>query len=364
MSSRILVVDDEPHIRDVITFAFERAGMVVMSAPQVPAKWRPSMALVVYGVLLAVLGLPSGLIVLVRLWGGRGLSTLEIGVLIASLIATLVTAYVLTRAVTRPIEALVTRTHQIGQGGRNAIRPPDAYGTAELATLSQAFLDLASRLMHRTEYMRSFAAHVSHELKSPLTAIRGSSELLRDEGDSMTPVERQKFLNTIITETDRLTRLVARLRELAQAEMPIGTGMTTLATVLPDLRAQSANLNLIVLGDDIIIPLPTEILGIVLAHLTDNSAQQGATRITFAAARSDEKSATLTVSDNGEGISEGNRDRIFQPFFTTRRDSGGTGMGLDIVRALLRAHNADIVLQPSNKGAEFLILTSTPDRSF
>nr|WP_193336945.1 HAMP domain-containing sensor histidine kinase [Devosia beringensis] len=334
-----------------------------MPAPQVPVKWRPSMALVVYGVLLAVLGLPSGLIVLVRLLGGRGLSTLEIGVLIASLIATLVTAYVLTRAVTRPIEALVTRTHQIAQGGRNAIRPPDAYGTAELASLSQAFLDLASRLMHRTEYMRSFAAHVSHELKSPLTAIRGSSELIRDEGDSMTPAERQKFLDTIITETDRLTRLVARLRELAQAEMPIGTGTTTLATVLPELRAQSANLNLIVLGGDIIIRLPTETLGIVLAHLADNSAQHGATRITFAATRSGE-SATVTVSDNGEGISEGNRDRIFQPFFTTRRDSGGTGMGLDIVRALLRAHNADIALNPSTMGAEFQIVPATPNGGF
>jgi two-component system, OmpR family, sensor kinase len=333
------------------------------SPPQVPVKWRPSMALVVYGVLLAVLGLPSGLIVLVRLWGGRGLSMLEIGVLFASLIATLVTAFVLTRAVTRPIAALVIRTHQIAQGGRDAIRPPDAYGTAELATLAQAFLDVASRLMHRTEYMRSFAAHVSHELKSPLTAIRGSSELLRDEGDSMTPAERQKFLDTIVTETDRLTRLVARLRELAQAEMPIGAGTTTLATVLPELRAQSGSLNLIVLGDDIIIPLPAETLGIVLAHLADNAAQHGATRLTLAATRSGE-SAVLTVSDNGEGISEGNRDRIFQPFFTTRRESGGTGMGLDIVRALLQAHNVDIALQPSTKGAQFQIVPAAPDGSF
>ena len=329
-------------------------------APQVPVKWRPSIALVAYGVLLAVLGLPSGLIVLVRLWGGRGLSNLEIGVLFASLIATLVTAFVLTRAVTRPIEALVTLTHQIAQGGRNAIRPPDAYGTAELATLSQAFLDLASRLMHRTEYMRSFAAHVSHELKSPLTAIRGSSELLRDEGESMTPAERQKFLETIITETDRLTRLVARLRELAQAEMPIGAGTTTLAMVLPELRAKSGSLDLIVLGDDITIPLPTETIGIVLAHLADNAAQHGATRLTLAATRSGQ-STILTVSDNGEGISEGNRDRIFQPFFTTRRESGGTGMGLDIVRALLRAHNADIALQSSAMGAEFQVLPATSD---
>lgn len=330
----------------------------MMSAPMVPVKWRPSMALVVYGVLLAVLGMPSGLIIVVRLFGGRGLSTLEIGVLITSFIATLTIAYVLTRAVTGPIKALVIRADQIAQGGPDAIRPPDAYGTAELATLSQAFLDLATRLMHRTEYMRSFAAHVSHELKSPLTAIRGSSELLCDEGDSMTPAERRKFLNAIVSEADRLTQLVVRLRELAQAEMPIAAGATTLASVLPDLRTQFGKLELVVQGNDIIIPLPKETLAIVLAHLADNSAQHGATRITFAAASSGE-AVCLRVSDNGEGISEGNRDRIFQPFFTTRRDSGGTGMGLDIVRALLRAHNVDIVLQPSSTGAEFLIVTAS-----
>lgn len=334
-----------------------------MSPPQVPPKWRPSMALVVYGVLLAVLGLPSGLIVFVRLIRGRGLSTLEIGVLIASLIGTLIIAFVLTRAVTRPIEALVIRTHQIAQGGRNAIRPPDAYGTTELATLSQAFLDLASRLMDRTEYMRSFTAHVSHELKSPLTAIRGSSELMRDEGDTLTPAERQKFLETIISETDRLTRLVARLRELATAELPIAAGTTTLANVLPGLRAQFGKLDVIIHGDDIVIPLPMETLGIVLAHLADNSARHGATQITFAAARSGENAA-LTVSDDGDGISEGNRDRIFQPFFTTRRESGGTGMGLDIVRALLQVHNLDIALQPSPVGAKFIILSANSIGSF
>jgi two-component system OmpR family sensor kinase len=326
----------------------------VTLTPQVPAKWRPSIALVVYGVLLTVFGLPSGLVILVRLFGGRGLSTLEIGVLVASLIGTLIIAYVLTRAVTRPIETLVARTHQIAQGGRSSIHPPDAYGTSELATLSQAFLDLSSRLMDRTEYMRSFAAHVSHELKSPLTAIRGSSELMRDEGDGMTPAERQKFLDTIITETDRLTRLVSRLRELAQAEMPIGVGTTTLAHVLPTLRAQSSQIEFITQGDDIVIPMPMETLGIVLAHLTDNSARHGATWINVAATRSG-INTFLLVSDNGEGISEGNRDRIFQPFFTTRRDSGGTGMGLDIVRALLRAHDAHIVLQPSATGAKFII---------
>lgn len=324
-------------------------------APKIPGKWRPSMALVVYSVLLVVLGLPSGLIILVRALGGRGLSTLETGVLVASLLVTLFIAYVLTRAVTKPIAALVGRTREIAQGGRDAIRPLDAYGTAELATLSQGFLDLASRLMDRTEYMRSFAAHVSHELKSPLTSIKGSAELMRDEGAGMTEAERQRFLDHIVADADRLTRLVARLRELAQAEMPLARGETTLGAVLPDLRSHFSTLQITGSGEEAVLGVPREALDIVLAHLAENSLEHGAKHLTIAVLE-EEGPAILTVSDDGGGISEGNRDRIFQPFFTTRRESGGTGMGLDIVRAMLQAHDAQIELAPSPKGATFKLL--------
>lgn len=324
------------------------------AAPRIPRKWRPSLALVVYAVLLAVLALPSGLIVLVRGLGGKGLSTLEIGVLLASLLATLAIAFVLTRAVTRPIAALVLRTREIEQGGRDSIRPLDSYGTAELATLSQGFLDLASRLMDRTEYMRSFAAHVSHELKSPLTSIKGSAELMRDAGNEMTEAERQRFLDHIIVDADRLTRLVARLRELAQAEMPLARGETTLGAVAPDLGARFSPLAIHISGEDIRFAIPPEALGIILAHLAENSLQHGATELLLTAERAGGR-AFLTIADNGRGISEGNRERVFQPFFTTRRESGGTGMGLDIVRAMLRAHDAEIDLLPSDTGASFRI---------
>ena len=61
------------------------------------------------------------------------------------------------------------------------------------------------------------------------------------------------------------------------------------------------------------------------------------------------------VADNGAGVSAGNRERIFDPFFTTRRAEGGTGMGLGIVRALLRAHGGDIALGESADGAVFVL---------
>lgn len=331
------------------------------TAPRVAVKWRPPLAVVVFAVLLSVLALPSGLILLIRLLDGDpgGPGFLEFGVLAVSLLVTLVIAYVLTRTVTRPLEALIARTREISTGGREAIRPLPVYGTAEIATLSQSFLDLASRLMDRTEYMRSFAAHVSHELKSPLTAIKGSAELMRDDGVHMTEAERQRFLGHIIADADRLDALVGRLRELAQAEMPLAGGETTLAAVVPALAARFTGLAIETGGAELRLAIPEETLTIVLGHLAGNAVQHGATRLALTAT-AEGAGIALSVADNGSGISAGNRDRIFQPFFSTRRDDGGTGMGLDIARAMLRAQGAEIELMPSASGACFRITLPRP----
>jgi len=93
----------------------------------------------------------------------------------------------------------------------------------------------------------------------------------------------------------------------------------------------------------------------VLANLIDNSARHGATAVSLSATSSDGK-ATIFVSDDGAGISPSNRTKIFEPFFTTRRESGGTGMGLGIVLALLKAHDGTIRLVDSGRGTRFEII--------
>jgi signal transduction histidine kinase len=93
---------------------------------------------------------------------------------------------------------------------------------------------------------------------------------------------------------------------------------------------------------------------IVFGHLADNSLRHGATSLAISA-REQGDTLIVRVADNGAGVSPGNRDRIFDPFFTTRRADGGTGMGLGIVRALLRAHGGDIALDDSAEGAAFVV---------
>ena len=170
----------------------------------VPKKWRPPLALIVFGVLIGVLALPAAIIIWFRALDNTTsrMGPIEISALGIALVLTLIVAVVVVRTITGPINALVKRAEEIGRGGRAAIAAPEQLGTREIAELSQSLLDLAQRLVDRTEYVSSFAAHVSHELKSPVTSIRGSAELLRDA--EMSPEKRRQFLDAIIADSDRL----------------------------------------------------------------------------------------------------------------------------------------------------------------
>ncbi|MEP7240694.1 MAG: ATP-binding protein [Devosia sp.] len=318
-----------------------------MASTRVPQKWRPRLEMIVLAVLLVVLLLPTVVVVWFRAIEGTlgQLGSIEVGALGVALVLTVAIGVVFARTLTGPINALIRRADEIGRGGRAAIVPPERLGTRELATLSQSFLDLAERLVDRTEYVSSFAAHVSHELKSPVTAIRGSAELLRDA--EMSPEEQRRFLDHIIADSDRLTALLERLRELARADLSVVGGTSTLAQGLPEDGLLTAS------GDvDVPVRLGAEALKAVLAQLTRNALENGATKVTATAALEGDE-LCVVVADNGRGIALGNRDRVFEPFFTTRREAGGTGMGLQIVRSMLAAHRGSIALRPTASGAAF-----------
>ncbi|TIQ92525.1 MAG: ATP-binding protein, partial [Mesorhizobium sp.] len=168
--------------------------------------------------------------------------------------------------------------------------------------------------------------------------------------------ERRRFSNNIVTDAERLNLLVRRLLDLARAENLAPGGESTLAgAALALLPAEDRLAVRVEAGGDIGLRMSAENAAIVLANLIDNSARHGATLVSITAASTDGK-AIVQLSDDGAGISPSNRARIFEPFFTTRRDSGGTGMGLGIVLALLKAHDGTIRLVDSERGTRFEII--------
>jgi len=284
------------------------------------------------------------------------------------ILPTLLIGYVFHRTITGPMRELVDRTRALGSGNRNALLPLKRHGTKEFASLSESFLDMAGRLNQRSDFISTFATHVSHELKSPLTSIQGAAELLRDDIGAATPMsdaDRRKFIDNIVADADRLTKISIRLREFARADSPLIAGVSRLGSLMTGLRAAFPTLDIQASGDlDAAMHMSEENLMIVLSNLADNAMRHGATKIDLAAARREpmlqepmlqEPMLIVTARDNGEGVSPNNRSRIFDSFFTTRRDTGGTGMGLAIVRAMLEAHGGAIRLLDSDQGAAFEI---------
>jgi signal transduction histidine kinase len=327
-----------------------------MPAPRVTEKWRPPLSWIVLAVLLAVLALPAAIVIWFRALDGTTsqMGPIELTALGVALILTLITGAVFSRTITGPINALIARTEEIGRGGRAAITAPEQHGTRELAVLSQSFLDLAERLVERTDYVNSFAAHVSHELKSPLTSIRGSAELLLDT--KMSADDRRRFLTHIIADADRLAALLERLRDLARADVPLDAKGVTVGQAADQLQLRHPALTIAAEGETAtLVALSMEAIAIILGHLADNAVQHGAARLALSASRAG-GALRIVVSDDGEGISAGNRGKVFEPFFTTRREAGGTGMGLQIVKSMLEAHGGRIALLPSEAGACFELM--------
>ena len=281
------------------------------------------------------------------------------GILIAAVLAVSLLAAAL---IVRPVRALIYQTQAIAAGDAGGANPVAHPGTREIAQLSHAFATMAARLSERAAYIKGFAASVSHEFKTPLTAIQGTAELLRDHGEAMAAEERERFLVDLMVDTQRLDTLVHRVLELARADMLAPTDERTLvaeavAKVVARARAAGITVEESGVKGTGQVKMAGETLVAILNSLADNALAHGGRGISLRidARRTETPSSAvmIDVSDNGPGISEANRARIFDPFFTTARDHGGTGMGLTIARALLHAHGGAIDLVPSPSGACF-----------
>ncbi len=307
-----------------------------MPLEEIRRKWRPPLALVLGGTLLAVLGTPFAGLYLARWLSYPMTWTKAYAVLAVGILITAVLGFLLWRLLLRPIRELAARASEVSRGA--PIAPLARYGTSELRDLGGSVLRMGHVLQNREATIRAYTDHVTHELKSPLTTVTGAAELLEGDVDSAT---RIKLAGEIAEAAARMTRLVEVQRDWARAtEGARGTARLSEAMTGHALRVTIAR--------DGEIPLSLEALRLVLTHLARNAAEAGATVL-----RAGVQDGLLWVEDDGPGISEGNQGRIFDPYFTTRRDRGGTGMGLAILRRLIEAQGGEITLAPSKNGARF-----------
>lgn len=311
-------------------------------------KWRPPLLLVLGGSLLAVLILPIlGALVVDTIAPDVGQRQAVLIVALGALSATLVLGWLLWRLILAPVRALADKAEAVRDGA--PVTPLDRYGTPEISDLGKVVLDMARVLQSRELAVRSYADHVSHELKTPLSAIRGAAELLAEE--DLSP-EARNLVETISTAERRSEHLLSAVRQIASAREPRHHGQTSLAEVAPRLKRPSG-ITIATDGADVALPMSDDGLALILNHLIENASGAGASTVRIAAQGA--PNPMLRIADDGKGISSGNRERIFEPFFTTARESGGTGMGLAIVQTMLLAHGGQIMLAPDSPGTTFEI---------
>jgi len=267
--------------------------------------------------------------------------------------------------ISRPVGALIRQSDLISRGEKGAAVPLSSPGTHEVDLLSRAFAHMAATLERRAEYIRTFASNVSHSFKTPLASMRGTVELLQDHLEEMGPEDRNRFLTILQEDTERLQRLVRRLLDLARAETTQpGADKVELKGLLEEIAERYTEAGLTVTLEDhsepTILNMAPETFESIMSSILDNVIQHGGegaqVRIgTGLLEGIDGKSLEITVTDNGTGISDANATRVFKPFFTTAGEKGGTGLGLPIARALIRAHGGSIVLDRLEKGTRFTI---------
>jgi K+-sensing histidine kinase KdpD len=210
---------------------------------------------------------------------------------------------------------------------------------------------------------------VSHDLRSPLTAIRAANEALASSSLALSAADRAELLETIKLEVQRLEHVVGNLLDLSRLDAgpsvrrpELWTIDTLLADALEQLGDKGARIR-ITLADN--LP-PTLVDGghveRVLVNVLENALKfSPATDNVDVDVRSDDDRMRVHVQDHGKGVHVADRERIFEPFERGSADGSGTGLGLAIARGLAEANGGRLVLEDSSFGAAFVLELPTAE---
>ncbi len=283
--------------------------------------------------------------------------------------------------ITRSLRPLARVARQVGEQDAAALQPlPAADLPDEVAPLVAALNALLARLGQAWGQQRAFVADAAHELRSPLTALKLQAPVLRrlsepvgDGAPPVHPADRAAALDALVAGVDRASRLVEQLLTLARSEpgAPATTAQpVALAALLRQVLADHAAALAAARGShvelvadeaaDATVPAPEitvagdpAALAVLVRNLVDNALRYtpagGRVRLTLSR---NPAGPLLTVDDNGPGIPEAERERVFERFVrgAAAADAAGSGLGLAIVRSIAQRHGASVVLGQSPLG--------------
>jgi two-component system sensor histidine kinase BaeS len=291
-----------------------------------------------------------------------------------ALLACIVLSLWLARRLIRPLAEVESTARVLASGDLSARVALDDHTEDEIAEVANALNVMASELEAARGSERAFLLNVSHDLRTPLTSIRGYAEALADGTlDGEDPEARRRAAGVITSESRRLERLVRDLLDLSRLDshqFSLRPRSVDAGSVVRDsveaFRPHAADLGIALsMAESPAIPadLDPDRLGQIVANLVENALKYARGTVEVAVTGTAEPASgdavTVSVTDDGPGIPAGVGDRVFERLYTGREVPGraiGTGLGLAIVRELAVAMGGTARVDPTNtNGSRFIV---------
>ena len=280
-------------------------------------------------------------------WRPRGY-VIELLVVLVVLVA--IGAYPLARAITRRLERLRTRVDALGAGDLSA--RVDVEGWDEVAALAESFNRAAARIESLVSVQRTLLASASHELRSPLARMRVAIELL---ATAPRPELRERIERDVLELDSLIDELLLASRLQMSGDLDTAEAVDLLALT----AEEGARVGAVVSGEAMNIPGDRRLLRHLVRNLFENAHRHGAGAAIDALVRSDEAGALLRICDCGPGVPEGERQRIFDPFYraaAVRETGTGVGLGLHLVKMIAERHQATIEHRPNEPAGSCFVV--------
>jgi signal transduction histidine kinase len=279
----------------------------------------------------------------------RNLNAIAIALLAGSGVTMILAGFLgwwASRRLLRPLSRVSAAAGEIATGGLDARMPPE--NDPDLDRLARSFNDMADAVQTRIEREARFASDVSHELRSPITALTAAVEVLDGRRDDL-PDRTQQALDVVVSQVRRFDHMVMDLLELSR----IDAGSTELHREEVELRellpriAQRYGFGEVPIEVDRKLPTLVRIDKLrferILANLLENAREHGGGPIRVGADAQGRNAMVLSVDDAGPGVARGERLRIFERFArgSAARHRVGTGLGLSLVAEHAHAHGGE-----------------------
>ncbi len=291
-----------------------------------------------------------------------------------AIVAAILLSWFLARRVSRPITDLASSAEAVAHGNYDVVVQQTGFG-AELNTLSQSFQDMADSLATTDEARTQMLSDLSHEIRTPLATLEAHIDGLED---GVVPTTAATY-EVMRGQVHRLRRLASDVRLAAQAQEhaldlhPVPTQVSDLVQSACALYAPRYQEKGVLLDDqsrhdrEMVVLVDRDRMQQVLGNLLDNALRhtppQGTVRV---GCRQNGNAVEISVTDTGEGIDPDDVDRVFQRFqrLDTSRDSdsGGSGLGLTIARALVQSHGGDLTARSSGPGTGSTFIIMLPQQ--